>query len=127
MRVSLVSPNHTLLLGLRELLSRQAGIQVLGAAASLDDLELDGETDVLILASVSPASLSALDEFPAVLLLANDVDEARTLQSSRAKSWGVIPLNASEEELSAAVRAVGEGLWVVAPVFGSDLMRGSLS
>lgn len=125
MRVALVSPNRTLRVGLRELLSAQ-GFEINAEAAGLDEISFD-ETDVLVLASVSSAFLSALNDFPAVLLLSDDVEDARALQSARTKAWGVIPLNATEDELSAAVHAVGEGLWVAAPAFGAELMRGRLS
>ncbi len=126
MRVAIVSPNHTLRVGLRELLNAQAGIQIINLAASVAELESKEEIDVLVLASISSVRLSALDEFQAVLLLTDEVEEARALQSLALKSWGVIPLNTSEDELLAAVIAVGQGLWVVAPVFGMGLMRNNV-
>ena len=125
MRVSIVSPNPSLRLGLRELLSGCEDIDIVSVAASVDDVDENMETDALVLASVSTASFSALDKFPAVLLLCDDADDARALQAARVKAWGAIPLDAEEDELAAALRGVTEGLWVLAPVFGSELMRGS--
>lgn len=37
--------------------------------------------------------------------------------------WGVLSLDASPEELSAAVRALGEGLWTGSPVFLQNLLE----
>jgi DNA-binding NarL/FixJ family response regulator len=37
--------------------------------------------------------------------------------------WGVLSLDASPEELSAAVRALGEGLWTGSPVLLGNLLE----
>jgi DNA-binding NarL/FixJ family response regulator len=62
----------------------------------------------------SPDYLVDLDEnSPAVLLLTDD--ESATVQLMELPVWGILSLDASPEELSAAVRALGEGLWVGSP------------
>jgi DNA-binding NarL/FixJ family response regulator len=43
--------------------------------------------------------------------------------SSSSQAWGVLSSDATEDELAAAVRAVGEGLWVGAPALVGDLLR----
>ena len=121
-RVALVAPNPALRIGLRELLSHSTDLTVVADAADLDDLDAaEEETEVLVLASVSAAQLGDdLESWPAVLLLTDQPAEAQALQAARLKAWGVLAAGASQEELSAAVRALGEGLWVGTP----GLMRG---
>jgi len=125
--VTIVSPNPALRIGLRELLSGQTELNVISEAASVDELDdsLEEDADVLVLASVSPAGMSSLKNIPAILILTDDAEDVQTIQDSSAKAWGVIPLNATEDELVAAVRAVGEGLWVGAPGLVRGLMRKS--
>ena len=122
-RVTIVSPNPALRIGLRELLGDAPEIEVVGEAADLDELELHiDETEVLVLASVSVLPELGEDS-PAILLLTDDPDEAQALVSSPVSAWGVLSPNAGEEELTAAVRALAEGLWVGTPPLVRGLMR----
>ena len=122
-RVTIVSPNPALRIGLRELLGDAPEIEVVGEAADLDELELHiDETEVLVLASVSVLPELGEDS-PAILLLTDDPDEAQALVSSPMSAWGVLSPNAGEEELTAAVRALAEGLWVGTPPLVRGLMR----
>ena len=122
-RVTIVSPNPALRIGLRELLGDAPEIEVVGEAADLDELELHiDETEVLVLASVSMLPEIGEDS-PAILLLTDDPDEAQALVSSSVSAWGVLSPNAGEEELTAAVRALAEGLWVGTPPLVRGLMR----
>lgn len=121
--VTIVSPNHAVRLGLREMLSGQREIRVIGETADLHNI--DGqETEVLVLASVSSAALNDLqtDSF-GLLLLTDDPDDARALLDLNARTWGVISAAAGVDEITAAVLAVGEGLWVGAPGLVKTLMR----
>ena len=122
-RVTVVSPNPALRIGLRELLGDVPEIEVVGEAADLDELELHiEETEVLVLASVSVLPELG-DDSPAILLLTDVPDEAQTLLSSGVSAWGVLSPNAGDEELTAAVRALAEGLWVGTPPLVRGLMR----
>ena len=119
-RVAIVSPNHALRIGLRELLSRRPDIKVVGETIDLESVT-EMETEVLVLASVSPAQITnELAAWPAILLLTDDRAQARALISSGVGVWGLLPPDATQDELVSAVRALGEGLWVGAP----GLMRG---
>ncbi len=122
-RVTIVSPNHALRVGLREMLSNRPDIQVIGEAVNIDTIN-ERETEVLVLASVSPVDLSKLrtDSF-GLLMLTDDPEDARDLLDSNARAWGVVSASAASEELAAAIRAVGEGLWVGAPGLVRGLMR----
>ncbi len=122
-RVTVVSPNPALRIGLRELLGDVPEIDVVGEAADLDEFELlNVETEVLILASVSDLPEMRTDA-PAILLLTDNSDDAQTLLINSSGAWGVLSPNASEEELTAAVRALGEGLWVGTQALVRGLMR----
>jgi DNA-binding NarL/FixJ family response regulator len=122
-RVTIVSPNHALRVGLREMLNNRPDIQVIGETVTIDNIN-ERETEVLVLASVSPVNLTKLrtDSF-GLLMLTDNPEDAHGLFDSNARAWGVISASAAGEELAAAVRAVGEGLWVGAPGLVRGLMR----
>ena len=121
-RVAVIAPAMALRVGLREVLGGVPDLDVVAEAARLEELSAQ-DVDVLVL--TSPDGLRALDadSAPAVLLLTDDPDEVRELQNQSLPAWGVLPVNASEEELGAAVRALGEGLWVGAPALLRTLLR----
>jgi DNA-binding NarL/FixJ family response regulator len=122
-RVTVVSPNPALRIGLRELLRDVPAISVAGEAAGLEELDLlMEEADVLLLASVSDLPESG-ENSPAILLLTDSAEDAQMLASDPSSVWGVLPMSASEEELAAALLALGEGLWVGAPALLRGLMR----
>lgn len=120
--ITIVSPNSALRIGLREILGRQPNIKVIGEALDLDSVN-ETETEVLVLASVSSARLLESKLTCAVLFLTDDVDAVRDVANSNLPAWGVLSPDASEDELAAAVLAVGEGLWVGAPGLVRDLIR----
>lgn len=108
-RVLLDVSSPALRAGLRALLSPDRTIKVVN-----DSLEDDFEADVVI-TSASHASLvdNRLGDSPAaaVLLLSDDPVNIRDLRRST-RAWGVLPADASAEELSAAVHALSQGLVV---------------
>ncbi len=123
MRVAIVASSLALRVGLREVLNGLPGVQVVAEASRVDDLPWQ-EADILVLAA--PDELAALadsaETLPPLLLLGDDPVGARMLLDLTAPAWGLLPLNASETELEAALRALEEGLSVGAPV----LLRGLL-
>jgi DNA-binding NarL/FixJ family response regulator len=75
-----------------------------------------------VLVLTSPDYLTDLDEdAPAVLLLTDDLSAAARLVDLPV--WGVLSLDASLEELSAAVHALGEGLWAGSPALLGSLLE----
>ena len=117
-RVTVVSPNPSMRIGLRELLGRQTDIKVVSEAVDLDSVN-ETETEVVVLASVSAMRLPENVSY-AVLFLVDEIDSLRGVVNLSNVAWGALFTDASEDEVAAAVRAVGEGLWVGAP----SLMRG---
>lgn len=120
--VTIVSPNPALRIGLRELLCRQPDIEVIGETIDLESVN-ERETEVVVLAPVSSARLPVCDFEFGILFLTDDIDSLRGVLGSSPRAWGVLSTDATEDELTAAVRAVGEGLWVGAPGLVGDLVR----
>lgn len=124
-RVAVVAPNLALRAGLRSLLSAAGLLDVIGEAHDLSGiLELEPDVDIIVYAApgaMEPVDLSMLSDFPsnddshpAVLLLIDNLDTVSTLSFS-IPTWGILPLDTTPEELSAAVHALHEGLMVGAP------------
>jgi DNA-binding NarL/FixJ family response regulator len=121
-RVTIVSPNAALRIGLRELLGRQPDIKVVGETVDLESVN-EMETEVVILASVSSARFVESKSTFAILFLTDDVESVRGVLNSNTRAWGVLSPDATEDELVAATHAVGEGLWVGAPGLVQKLIR----
>ena len=115
-RVGIVAAGLTLRIGLREILRSLPDVDVTTEASSPDGLP---SLDVLVLASAD--FLGDLEEgAPAVLLLTDDPEEAIKLADFPV--WGILPLEASPEELSAAIHALAEGLWAGSPALARGLL-----
>jgi len=116
-RAAVLAPALALRVGLREVFRGLEDVEVVADASTLEELP---DVDVLVL--TSPDYLSDLGEdSPAVLLLTDDLSAAAQLMDLPV--WGVLSLDASPEELSAAVRALGEGLWTGSPVLVQNLLE----
>jgi two-component system, NarL family, response regulator YdfI len=109
-------------IGLREILCRQPDIKVVGETVDLASVN-ENETEVAVLASFSSARLLESKSPFAILFLTDDIQSVRSVLNSNSQAWGVLSSDATEDELVAAVRAVGEGLWVGAPALVVDLLR----
>jgi DNA-binding NarL/FixJ family response regulator len=120
-RVIIVSPNHALRVGLREMLASHPQIRVVGEVTSLEDMN-DLETEVVLFASVSSARLNDQHDF-ATLFLTDDIESVRGMLNANMRAWGVLSADAGEDELAAGIVAVAEGLWVGAPGLVEGLMR----
>ncbi len=116
-RVLLDVSSPALRAGLRALLSADNAIKVLN-----DSLEDDLEADVLVTSAPHVSFLNNLaGDLPsaAVLLLSDDPRHSRDLKRA-ARVWGILPTDASAEELSAAIQALSQGLIVGTPALLSE-------
>ena len=115
-RVLLTVSSPALRAGLRALLSSDKTIQIVN-----DSLDDESEAEVVI-TSASPASFSntstlhtsnGMGDTPsaATLFLSDDQVNVRDMRR-RFGTWGVLPSDASAEELTAAVHALSQGLIV---------------
>jgi DNA-binding NarL/FixJ family response regulator len=120
--VTIVSPNHALRVGLREMLGNHPNIKIVGETVDLESVN-EMETEVAVLASVSSLRLLESRSTFAILFLTDDVESVRGMLDSTARAWGILSPDATEDELAAAVCAVGEGLWVGAPGLVKSLIR----
>ena len=127
--VAIVSPLLAVRAGLRTLIGAP-GVQVVAEAASLAELEAFATpaADVYLITgeAVSLPDLrrqaSQAEGQLAILVLADDGRLARELERLPLRAWGLLGLDCTAEELLAALRALGEGLWVADPM----LMRANL-
>ena len=114
-RVLLEIPSPALRAGLRALLSADSTLKIVN-----DSLEEESEADVVITSashtSFSGRSLNTSNEFDSVssaatLLLSDDSLNVREMRRA-ARVWGILPTDASAEELTAAIHALAQGLIV---------------
>ena len=133
-QLMIVAPSQAMRAGLRSLLSGDASLIVTGEAASLAgvgayawrgvDVLLRAVADTGLESSLSDlqANLPGSEPFPALLLLSDEVESIDALSGLPLRAWGVLPVDASAEELIVAVRALHEGLIVAAPHLFSRLL-----
>ena len=121
-RVTIVSPNHALRVGLRGMLAGHPEISVIGESVNLDNVN-ETETEVVLFASVSSAFLLDGKKDYAILFLTEDIESVRPLLNSKVRTWGLLSTDTTEDELAAAIHAVGQGLWVGAPGLVEGLLR----
>ena len=119
-RVAILAQQAALRIGLREILHNAKEIIVVGETSSLQELEAFAScADVLILVQIASDALHSLrlegEASPAILLLTAASEKLPTLNQLPVRAWGILPLDTGETELTAAVRAVHEGLIVGDP------------
>ena len=133
-RVTILAAHLPVRIGLREMLSGREGIEVASDAASVESAigSLDG-VDVLVMAAPldQTQTWTEVNELfvenetssaPAILMLSDEpLESASSTQETRV--WGILPLNASEDELEAAIKALAQGLVVGAPALLKDAWR----
>jgi DNA-binding NarL/FixJ family response regulator len=135
-RVAVAASVPSVRAGLRALLSAGEAITIVDEAATLSGLlPLPPETDVVVAVNPAEAPQVVLQTLgglgtAALLLLASDQASAAdylaaSLAAARRESraWGVLPQDASAEELQSAVRALYEGLLVGTPALLGPLLR----
>ena len=138
-RAVVVAPILAVRTGLRTLLSYRGGleralpdsiIEVVDEAGTLADLDsLPPEADVLVVSSDAFSSKELarlLHDRPGqigLLLLAPEGAALQSVLDAPLRSWGLLPLDATAEELVAAVVAIHEGLIVGAPLLLGPAMN----
>ena len=110
--VFVVAPSPTLRAGLRALLSSDNEIKIIGEADGWNSPI--NEADVII---TSASFASFLDDemgaspSASILILSDEPLNVREMRRSQS-AWGILPLDASAEELLAAIHALSKGLIV---------------
>ena len=133
-RVLIISPGVATRLGMKTLLMDEPHIQVIGEAARPENAEAR-ETDVDMVIW-SPALALDQDTFSKELanlgyyesagwlIIHNDQKIILPLARQKKHAWGLLPSEASKEELMAAIEAVSEGLVVTNPSMMEHLSSG---
>jgi len=123
-RIGLVAPVQAVRAGLNVMLEA-AGLELVWQAASLAEIEPHLETCDVLVVSASGVSrdelsqtLQNLEGQLGLLLLVDRPPEIPELAGLGLRAWGVLPLEASEVGLAAAVRALEAGLIVSTPGLG---------
>ncbi len=133
-RVVILAQTLAVRAGLRALLAADERLEVVAEAATLAELGmLPPETDILVsLAEAAPRLdlediTKEIEPAPAVLLLTDEPFEAKFLAGLPLRAWGLLPLDSSEEELLAAIRALHQGLMVSTPAVMQPLIRQAIA
>jgi DNA-binding NarL/FixJ family response regulator len=127
-RVAVLAPTPALRTGLRGLLSGEEKFEIVAETASVSDLQDLAGLDVVVVAGedlhleMLRASLKIAEPPPALLLLSEQPEAARILSGLPLRAWGMLPAEASEEELVAAVNALHEGLLALTPALVQPLL-----
>jgi DNA-binding NarL/FixJ family response regulator len=112
-RVLLVASSPALRAGLRSLLSTDAEIRIIGEESGRGATGNGyGEADVVITTSASVVPDEGEAPFSAPILFLQDDPLSLQWMMHSSSVWGVLPLETSAGELSAAVHALSEGLIV---------------
>ena len=128
-RVVILAPTLAVRAGLRTLLTVDEQVEVIAEASALSELEtLPPDTDILVTLAeaASRPDLESLtrqaDPAPAILLLTDEAFNTQDLAGLPLRAWGLLPLDASEEELLASIHALYQGLMVSTPAFLQPLI-----
>lgn len=135
-RVFVVASSPLVRAGLRSMLAEAAAdIEVVGTGAP-DDSGVEAllsSAEVVLVSEDSlrgedfgiPQPNAATDEPRAMILLTEDENVALRLKNLSLSGWGVMPAEASPEELAAAIAAVSRGLVVLPSALAEPLLEGS--
>jgi DNA-binding NarL/FixJ family response regulator len=128
-QVLVIAPTLAVRTGLRALIEVDSELEVFAETPGLDDpAALPSETDVVLVADETldwenlAQVLEGASPLVSLLALTDQTESAEALTRLPVRAWGLLPLDASAEELTAAIHAVYEGLLVGAPTLLLPLM-----
>lgn len=133
--MALLAPTQALRIGLRALLTEDSQVEVLGEAVGPSGLDpFLEDTDVIVAASARSSLATELQEnlpdnspYPAILLLADLPHNFHTLLAMPFRAVGILPEDASAQEISSALHSLHEGLMVGPYSLLSVLLEGPLA
>jgi deazaflavin-dependent oxidoreductase (nitroreductase family) len=112
--VLIAAPTPMMRAGLRAMLETDE-LRVVGEASSLNDLDAaQTDIDAFVIAGELPAEelLRSVvgEEHPAIVVLSDSAQTVESLRSLPLRGWSILPLDASSDELQAAVMSAAQGL-----------------
>jgi DNA-binding NarL/FixJ family response regulator len=120
--VCVIAPAPALRAGLHSLLSKIESIEAIYELSSLDEIDAYlANTDILILTPDFGSNIElreVLDLTPGVgvlILVADELEQNSTYAAISDHTWGILPLEASSEQIEAAIQAIAAGLSVGMP------------
>lgn len=125
-RALVIAPTPMAQAGLRAMLIT-GGISVVGETSHLEGFGMSTpDIDVIVLADETSLAkvgrtMAISSELALVVLADNDERLISSLRALELRGWGIVPANASAEQLQAAVFAVTQGLVVVPTVLTGQL------
>jgi DNA-binding NarL/FixJ family response regulator len=136
-QVAIVALAQSVRLGLRAMLESDPRVQIVGEAATLNELSLlPRRTDVVVIASWGSSlrvihnaiaeNLLTAEPTP-VLLLSNEPVSFQSMGSLAGRAWGFLSMDTTQEELAAAVHALALGLWVGDTTFTGGIGQAPLA
>ena len=128
-QVVICSPTPALRAGLRALLTGDPDLNVFAAVHGIDSLP-DPLPEALVIVSTQDAldlPNAHLPEGQALLLVTNDGQELSALAGMGLPAWGAVTPEATAEILQSAVRALAQGLIILAPELGEAFLTPLLS
>jgi two-component system, NarL family, response regulator YdfI len=121
-QIMIVAPAHSMRVGLHTMLEIDPRFQVVAEAADLSESGLlSRPADLIVMAfwNITSAdllrSLQDIGSSIPILLLAEEPLAPQLLNNLNNRTWGVLPIDAAQDELLAGVSALAAGLWVAAP------------
>jgi DNA-binding NarL/FixJ family response regulator len=128
-KVSVVAPALALRTGLRHLLSDIPEVDVVWESDTVEGMvNFTPGPDILVIASGSSTgedfreALESLSAVAVLLLVEDEMEKIIRLPDLSSRVWGILSVNASMEELSAAIRALSVGLLVGIPALFGPLL-----
>ena len=130
-QVLVIAPTLAVRTGLRALIEADSEVEVFSETPGLDDpAALPPDTDVVLVADETldwenlAQVLEGASPLVSLLALTDQAESAEALTRLPVRAWGLLPLDASAEELAAAIHAIYEGLLVgAAPLLQPLLAR----
>jgi DNA-binding NarL/FixJ family response regulator len=131
--LAVIAPTLALRTGLRALLEADPDLDVIAEAARLESSHaLPAEVDVVVMA-IGASTRAELEQvlpdtlaYMGFVLMVEEGSDSNFLSKLPLRAWGLLPLDTSAEELTAAVCAVHEGLLVGSPPLLSPLLGRNL-
>lgn len=118
-QVGLAAPSIAARMGLRVMLDSDPTIQVTAEAGQLTALVFERPLDVLIvmgeelwLQAEADADLFNIEQVQAILVLTENPRAVQGLTELPVQAWGLLPEDATPEELTMAVQALHQGLTI---------------